>query len=212
MPDRLYPILDTDLCRERRLEPLAVLAAFLAGGARFLQLRDKNPSTGARLALAEAVVARAHAAGARVIVNDRPDIARLSGADGVHVGQDDLSVDEVRRIVGDTAIVGLSTHDAAQVEAAMRTRATYISVGPIYGTSTKETGYAARGLDLVRRALRTSSGQAVGQARIPIVAIGGITLERAPEAIAAGATSVAVISDLLVGDPAERVRAFLAAL
>jgi thiamine-phosphate diphosphorylase len=208
MPDRLYPILDTDLCRERRLEPLAVLAAFLAGGARFLQLRDKNPSTGARLALAEAVVARAHAAGARVIVNDRPDIARLSGADGVHVGQDDLSVDEVRRIVGDTAIVGLSTHDAAQVEAAMRTRATYISVGPIYSTSTKETGYAARGLDLVRRALRTSSGQAP----IPIVAIGGITLERAPEAIAAGATSVAVISDLLVGDPAERVRAFLAAL
>lgn len=208
MPDRLYPILDTDLCRERRLEPLAVVAAFLAGGARFLQLRDKNPSTGARLALAEAVVARAHAAGARVIVNDRPDIARLSGADGVHVGQDDLSVDEVRRIVGDTAIVGLSTHDAAQVEAAMRTRATYISVGPIYGTSTKETGYAARGLDLVRRALR----QSAGQARIPIVAIGGITLARAPEVIAAGATSVAVISDLLVGDPAERVRAFLAAL
>ena len=219
MPDRLYPILDTDLCRERRLEPLAVLAAFLAGGARFLQLRDKNPSTGARLALAEAVVARAHAAGARVVVNDRPDIARLSGADGVHVGQDDLSVDEVRLIVGDTAIVGLSTHDAAQVEAAMRSTATYIAVGPIYGTSTKDTGYAPRGLDLVRLAaasLRHSSGQALrhssGQAGRPVVAIGGITLERAPEVIAAGATSVAVISDLLVGDPAERVRAFLAAL
>lgn len=220
MPDRLYPILDTDLCRERRLEPLAVLAAFLAGGARFLQLRDKNPSTGARLALAEAVVARAHAAGARVVVNDRPDIARLSGADGVHVGQDDLSVDEVRRIMGDTAIVGLSTHDDRQIEAAMRSRATYVAVGPIYGTSTKETGYDARGLDLVRRALRQISGQALrqrsgraaGQARIPIVAIGGITLARAPEVIAAGATSVAVISDLLVGDPAERVRAFLAAL
>lgn len=208
MPDRLYPILDTDLCRERRLEPLAVLAAFLAGGARFLQLRDKNPSTGARLALAEAVVARAHAAGARVVVNDRPDIARLSGADGVHVGQDDLSVDEVRRIMGDTAIVGLSTHDDRQIEAAMRSRATYVAVGPIYGTSTKETGYDARGLDLVRRALRQRSGQA-GR---PVVAIGGITLERAPEVIAAGATSVAVISDLLVGDPAERVRAFLAAL
>jgi thiamine-phosphate diphosphorylase len=208
MPDRLYPILDADLCRERRLEPLAVLAAFLAGGARLLQLRDKNPSTGARLALAEAVVARAHAAGARVVVNDRPDIARLSGADGVHVGQDDLSVDEVRRIVGDTAIVGLSTHDARQVEAATHTRATYIAVGPIYGTTTKETGYDARGLELVRRAARQRSGQA----RIPIVAIGGITLARAPEAIAAGATSVAVISDLLVGDPAERVRAFLAAL
>jgi thiamine-phosphate diphosphorylase len=211
MPDRLYPILDTDLCRERRLEPLAVLAAFLAGGARFLQLRDKNPSTGARLALAEAVVARAHAAGARVVVNDRPDIARLSGADGVHVGQDDLSVDEVRLIVGDTAIVGLSTHDAAQVEAAMRSTATYIAVGPIYGTSTKDTGYAPRGLDLVRLAAASLRHRS-GQARRPVVAIGGITLERAPEVIAAGATSVAVISDLLVGDPAERVRAFLAAL
>ena len=82
MLPRLYPILDIDLCRERRLEPLAVLSAFLAGGARFLQLRDKTSSTAARLALAEAVVGRAHAAGARVIVNDRPDVARLSGADG----------------------------------------------------------------------------------------------------------------------------------
>ena len=154
MLPRLYPILDIDLCRERRLEPLAVLAAFLAGGARFLQLRDKTAATGAALALADAVVARAHAAGARVIVNDRADICRLSGADGVHVGQDDLTVDDARRIVGADAIVGLSTHDEAQIEAAARTSATYIAVGPIYGTATKDTGYSARGLDLVRRAAR----------------------------------------------------------
>jgi thiamine-phosphate pyrophosphorylase len=200
MLPRLYPILDIDLCRERRLEPLAVLAAFLAGGATFLQLRDKTAATGAALALADAVVARAHAAGARVIVNDRADLARLSGADGVHVGQDDLPVDDVRRIVGPDAIVGLSTHNEAQIAAAVRTSATYIAVGPIYGTATKDTGYSARGLDLVRVAARS---------RLPVVAIGGITLERAPEVLAAGAASVAVISDLLREDPAAMVRAFL---
>ena len=199
MLPRLYPILDIDLCRERRLEPLAVLAAFLAGGARFLQLRDKTGSTAERLARAEAVVARAHAAGARVIINDRADIARLSGADGVHVGQDDLSVEDARRIVGPDAIVGLSTHDEAQIEAAAATTASYIAIGPVYGTSTKNTGYTARGLDLVRRA---------GEARRPVVAIGGITLERAPEVLAAGAASVAVISELLQENPEQMVREF----
>src|SRR6185503_16479929 len=94
MLPRLYPILDVDLCRERGIEPLALLTAFLAGGARLIQLRDKTVSTGARLALADAVVARAHAGGARIIINDRPDIARLSAADGVHVGQDDLAADD----------------------------------------------------------------------------------------------------------------------
>ncbi|HEX9366743.1 MAG TPA: thiamine phosphate synthase [Vicinamibacterales bacterium] len=203
MLPRLYPILDIDLCRERRLEPLAVLAAFLAGGARLIQLRDKTASTGARLACADEVVARAHAAGARLIVNDRADIARLSGADGVHLGQDDLSVAAARRIVGADAVVGLSTHDVAQIEAAAATTASYIAVGPVYGTATKDTGYSARGLDLVRRAVL--SGR-------PVVAIGGITLERAPEVLAAGASSVAVISDLLAGDPEARVRMFLGAL
>jgi thiamine-phosphate pyrophosphorylase len=203
MLPRLYPILDVDLCRERRLEPLAVLAAFLAGGATFLQLRDKTRSTAERLALADAVVERAHAAGARVIINDRADIARLSGADGVHVGQDDLAVDDVRRILGPDAIVGLSTHDEAQIDAAAGTAATYIAVGPIYGTATKETGYSARGLDLVRRAAREA-----GQAGVPIVAIGGITLERAPQVLAAGAASVAVIADLLREDPAAMVRLY----
>ena len=203
MLPRLYPILDIDVCRERHLEPLAVLAAFLSGGARLIQLRDKTPSTGERLALADAVVARAHARGAQIIINDRPDIARLSGADGVHVGQDDLSVSDARRIVGDDAIVGVSTHDEAQIDAALRTTATYIAVGPIYGTATKDTGYTARGLDLVRRA--AASGR-------PVVAIGGITLDRAPEVIAAGASSVAIISDLLAGDPAVRVRLCLSTL
>lgn len=202
MLPRLYPIVDVDLCRERRLEPLALLSAFVAGGARLIQLRDKSSSSAAQLTLARAAVAAAHASGAQLIVNDRADIARLAGADGVHVGQDDLAVDEVRGIVGDAAIVGLSTHDESQLSAAVRSSATYVAVGPIYGTSSKETGYSPRGLDLVRRAA------ALGR---PIVAIGGITLERAPEVMAAGAASVAVIADLLAVDPASRVRAFLRA-
>lgn len=197
----LYPIVDVDLCRARQLDPLVLLAAFLDGGATFIQLRDKDPSSAARLALADAAVALARQAGARLIVNDRPDIARMAAADGVHVGQEDLPVDDVRRIVGADAIVGLSTHDAAQIDLAAGSSADYIAVGPIYGTVTKDTGYAARGLDLVRQA--SAHGK-------PVVAIGGITLERAPEVIAAGASSVAVISDLLTGgDSAARVRAFL---
>src|SRR5689334_1078559 len=96
----LYPIVDVDLCRLRALDPLAVLDAFLAGGARLVQLRDKTTRTGPLTALAEQAVARAHAAGATLIVNDRADVAKLTGADGVHVGQDDLPVEDARLVVG----------------------------------------------------------------------------------------------------------------
>jgi thiamine-phosphate pyrophosphorylase len=196
----LYAIVDTSLCASRGIDPRALTDGLLRGGARLIQLRDKSASSAGRLALAEDLTRRAHSAGARLVVNDRADIARLSGADGVHVGQDDLSVDEARMIVGDEAIVGVSTHDEAQVAAAARTSATYIAVGPIYGTATKDTGYTARGLDLLRVARASAR---------PLVAIGGITLDRASEVIGAGATSVAVISDLMAGDPEERVRQFL---
>lgn len=203
MVPRLYPIVDVDLCRERGLDPLAVLLGFLAGGARLIQLRDKTSASAARLDLARTGAVAAAASQARLIVNDRADVARLAGASGVHVGQEDLSVEEVRAIVGPEAIVGISTHDAPQLAAAARTSATYVAVGPIYDTSSKETGYSARGLDLIRRAA------ALGR---PVVAIGGITLARAPDVLAAGASSVAVISDLLVGDPSERVATFLRVL
>jgi len=199
MLDRLYTLLDVAACRARGLDPLGVLAAFLDGGARLVQLRDKTEASASRLALADTVVARAHAAGATIIVNDRADVAAMARADGVHVGQEDLSVAAARLVVGSGAIVGVSTHDATQIAAAADTDATYIAVGPIYGTSTKDTGYSARGLELVRVAARTGK---------PVVAIGGITLERAPEVIAAGAASVAVISDLLRGDPASMVRRY----
>ncbi len=183
---------------------MALAAACLAGGARMLQLRCKGEGSAAFLDLARRLVRLAAVAGARVIVNDRADIARLSGAAGVHVGQDDLPVAEARQIAGPGAIVGLSTHDEAQVDAALAGEATYVAVGPVFGTSTKATGYDARGLALVR--------YAAGRGK-PIVAIGGISLVRAASVAEAGATGLAVVTDLLEGTSAEaRVRAFASAI
>ncbi len=151
-----------------------------------------------------------HAVDGAVIVNDRADIAALAGADGVHLGQDDLAPAAARRILGGRALVGFSTHSIEQVRAAMRLPVDYLAVGPIFATGTKETGYAPVGLDLVRAARREIEH---ARTALPIVAIGGITLERAPAVRAAGAASVAVIGDLLAGtDPASRVRDYLQAL
>jgi thiamine-phosphate pyrophosphorylase len=188
----------------------ALTEAYLAGGARFLQIRCKQASSAAFLAMCEDVVARARACGATVIVNDRADIASVAGADGVHVGQEDLDPVSVRRIVGASAIVGLSTHSVDQVRGALAMPVDYIAVGPVFGTSTKDTGYRQVGLQLVKDAVEIvrEAGGAT-----PIVAIGGITLERAADVVRSGATSVAVISDLLsTGDPAARVRDYLDAL
>lgn len=214
MIPRLYAIVDVDVCAARRLDPASVAAAFAAGGARLLQLRDKRPSSAARLTLTlgvRSVIAPARGQSTaddrvRLIVNDRADIARLGGADGVHVGQDDLPVDAVRTLLGAEALIGLSTHAPDQIDAALQTSADYIAVGPIFATQTKDTGYSPRGLDLVRRAAD------VGAGRRPVVAIGGITLDRAAEVIRAGADAVAVITDLVSGDPEQQTRRFLDAL
>jgi thiamine-phosphate pyrophosphorylase len=185
----------------------ALADAYLAGGARFIQVRAKIASGGALLKLCEAVAERAHTMGATVIVNDRADIARFAQADGVHLGQDDLPPAMARQVLGGEAIVGYSTHTIEQVRAASRLPIDYIAVGPIFGTTSKDTGFSAVGIELVREARAWLSDAGLDT---PIVAIGGITLERAASVIAAGATSVAVISDLLsTGDPAARVREYL---
>jgi thiamine-phosphate diphosphorylase len=193
-----YPIVDVETCARYGYDPLAVSRACLRGGARWVQLRGKTISGSDFLALTDAVVgvARGHA----VIVNDRADIAAMAGASGVHVGQDDLPVDAVRDLLGAHALIGLSTHDEAQVDAALGSGADYVAVGPIFATATKDTGYSARGLDLIR--------YAAGRGK-PVVAIGGITLERAAEVVAAGASGVTVISDILRDDPERRTRQFV---
>ena len=195
-----YPIVDVDVCREHRHDPLNVAIACLRGGARLVQLRQKHARGAEALALADAVVAAAHDFDASIILNDRPDVARLAQAAGVHVGQDDLSIADVRTVIGRDAVVGLSTHNEAQIEQAWREAVDYIAVGPIYGTATKNTGYTARGRDLIRYAARGDR---------PVAAIGGITLERTLEVVAAGATLIAVISDILSGDPEQRTRQFI---
>ena len=159
----------------------------------------------ALLATASAVVQLAHRHQARLVVNDRADIARLAEADGVHIGQEDLPPAAVRALVGDAAIVGLSTHTMEQVDRAVLEPVTYVAIGPVFGTATKATGYEPIGLGMVRAAARRAAARG-----LPLVAIGGITLENAASVLDAGAASVAVISDLLAtGDPEARARAFV---
>jgi thiamine-phosphate pyrophosphorylase len=202
----LQAIVDVDIAARAGWSPIDLARAFLDGGARFLQIRAKSLASGPFLEVCDAVVALGRSAGALVIVNDRVDLARLSGAAGVHVGQEDLPPAAARALLAGDAIVGFSTHSDEQIEWAIRQPVSYIAVGPVFGTRTKDTGYAAVGLSLVTAAARRAPSH-------PIVAIGGIRLETAPQVRAAGAASVAVIGDLLTGSrPDERVRAFLRAL
>ena len=203
---RLYAVLDTGVAAGRGWTVADLGQAFLDGGAQLIQLRAKHLDARALLDAADRLVRLAEPAGARIVVNDRADVAAMCGAAGVHVGQEDLAPRDARALLGDRAMIGLSTHTPEQVDAALDEPIDYIAVGPIYGTSTKDTGYAAVGLDLVRDAVKAADTR-------PVVAIGGITLARAPEVLAAGAASVAVISDLLeTGDPTRRVAEFLARL
>ncbi len=142
-----------------------------------------------------------------LIVNDRADVARLSGADGLNIGQDDLSAADARTVIGPAAVLGLSTHTKQQWNTAVMEPISYMAIGPAFATGTKETGYSAVGLAVIGAA--SSAAEEMG---LPAVAIGGITLDNAASVIAAGAASVAVISDLLKGDPESRCRAFLSIL
>lgn len=198
----LQAIVDVDVAGRAGWDPLDLARAFLDGGARFLQLRAKNLHSGPLLELSRDLVEAARPFGAAIIVNDRADVARLAGAAGVHVGQEDLSPADARAVVGADAIVGYSTHSLDQFERALAEPASYLAVGPVFGTSTKETGYDAVGVELVEAAARRAPTR-------PIVAIGGVTLENAASVWEAGACSVAVIADLLAGgDPRTRVASY----
>ena len=224
----LNAIVDVDVAERAGWTPLDLASAYLNGGARFLQVRAKSLAGGAFLDLATRIVELGRDAGAIVVVNDRADVARLSHADGVHVGQEDLSPAAARAIVGPDGVVGLSTHTEAQIDGALDQPISYLAVGPIFGTSTKATRFDAVGLERVSYAAgkvrlkadpttvtHVGSGRTVdvGSAfrrTVDIVAIGGITLDNIADVIQAGATSAAVISDLLAtGDPEARVRAYL---
>lgn len=199
----LHAIVDVDVAARAGWAPSDLARAYLDGGARFLQIRAKQLASGTFLDLCDVIVGMAVPYGAAVIVNDRADLAVVADAAGVHVGQEDLAPAHARRLVGPRGIVGFSTHSVSQVQAAMNEPISYLAVGPVFGTKTKDTGYTAVGIELVTTAVRMSSG-------IPVVAIGGITLDTAESVLQAGATSVAVIGDLLAqGNPQGRVAAYL---
>lgn len=177
----------------------AKLVAFLDGGAAAIQVRVKGPS-GAILARTREAVSAGRGR-ALVIVNDRVDVALLCGADGVHVGADDLPIAEVRRIAGDRLVVGATVRDLAGARAAASAGADYVGFGPMFPTATKAVGVAPRTVEQLR--------EVVAGAGVPVVAICGITLERAAALFAAGAAAVAVVSDVLGhADPTARARAY----
>ena len=200
-PSPLYPIVDTlgDPARSH----VALAEAILAAGAPLLQLRAKDVPTGRFVEIARAVKVIADRHRAQLIINDRADIARLIDAAGVHLGQEDLPVAAARQILGPGKIIGLSTHNLAQAEAAARAGiADYVGFGPIYPTNTKERPDPVQGLEGLR--------QVRSRVSLPIVAIGGITAATMRDVLAAGADAVAMIGEIVrAADVEATVRSLL---
>lgn len=183
---RLYAIIDAAFFPDT-VALLVFSGELHAAGVTLFQYRNKSGN--ARQMLSHARELRRQLAGARLIMNDRADLCLAASFDGVHVGQEDLSVDGARRVLGDKLWVGVSTHIPEQVRAAAATSGDYVAVGPVFPTSTKANPDPVIGLEGVRQA-RSLTGK-------PLVAIGGITRQNCRSVLEAGADSVAVISDLL---------------
>ncbi len=193
---RLYAISDASFG-----DPVSLAQALFDGGARLVQVRNKKASARELFNQVESILKRAPA-DASVIVNDRVDVARITGAAGVHLGQSDIGVVEARRILGPGQIIGFSTHNLEQALAASKLPADYIAVGPIFPTSTKLDAEPVVGLEKLATICKA--------VQKPVVAIGGIRLENAAEVLAAGPHSIAVVSDLLAAaDIRARVREWI---
>ena len=196
----LYAVLDEDLLS---MPAPKCARELISAGVELIQYRAKHSSSREYFEACSDLAVMLASCDTRFIVNDRPDIAAMISAGGVHVGQEDLPPDGARRICGPGRWVGVSTHTVEQVRAAAKTSADYIAVGPIFSTSTKEKPDAVVGTSFIREARKLTQK--------PIVAIGGITRERAAEVYEAGANSIAVIRGLLeTRDPGERARELLA--
>jgi thiamine-phosphate pyrophosphorylase len=196
---RLYVILDAALITSSERDCAEGLAD---AGVRLLQYRDKAAGARRYLQSSRDLAEMLRPQAVFFLVNDRPDVAFLAGASGVHVGQEDLDVAAARGLVGPDMLVGVSTHNLEQIKRAAASSADYIAVGPVFSSSTKTNPDPVVGLDFVRRA-RAASDK-------PLVAIGGITLDLAANVIEAGADSVAVISGILKADaPYQRAREYI---
>jgi len=192
---RLYPILDTESLAGRGVTIETAAAAFLEGGAGILQIRHKSHWSRDIFEAARQVGRLCREAGAPLIVNDRADFAMLLGA-GLHLGQDDLAPGDARGLLGPSAPIGFSSHNADQLSAAGGEPVDYVAFGPVFPTASKRNPDPVAGVDQIRRC----------RARVakPLVAIGGITLENALDVLRAGADSVAVIAGLLPSAPTAR--------
>jgi thiamine-phosphate pyrophosphorylase len=186
----LYAIVDAGALDVRGLDPLAFAEALLSVSPAALQLRAKNVSARETLALLRELAPMCHRAGVLLVANDRPDLALMAGCDLVHVGQDDMPIDRIRRIAPGLG-VGVSTHSIEQLAAALAARPAYVAFGPVFQTTTKAKPGPAVGVSALKTAY--ARAQAAG---VPLVAIGGITRERAPSLVTA-ADAIAVIADLL---------------
>lgn len=184
---KIYPITDTRISGLSHIEQVKRL---IDGGATLIQIREKSAPSGEFYDAALQCVAYARERGVRMIINDRVDIAMATGADGVHLGQDDLSPGHARRLLGPDAIIGYSTHSIEQARTAIALPVDYIAIGPVFGTTTKDDADAVVGVVGVR-AVRAAITD------FPLVAIGGISADTAKEVLDAGADSVAIISDIL---------------
>lgn len=183
--NKLYAITDRELARLPHDE---IVAQLLVAGVRTIQLRDKTASPKDLLETARRCLKLTRAAGALLIINDSIDVALASDADGVHLGQEDVSVEEARYALGDEKLIGLSTHTIEQFREGLSTTANYLAVGPVFSTSTKENPSPVVGLPLVRLA------HEIGDR--PVVAIGGINARVARSVLDAGVDAIAVISAL----------------
>jgi len=198
---QIYPITDTALSSLSHAEQVKHL---IAGGATFIQLREKNNSLRAFFSDAAEAIRIARLAGANVIINDRVDVALALEADGIHLGQTDMPVTAARRLLGKDAIIGLSTHNIEQVKAALDLPINYLAFGPIFPTHSKRNPDPIAGLDALG-VIKTLSGF------LPVVAIGGINESNVVRVWSAGADSAAIIS-AIIGRPdqiAQNVRDFL---
>jgi thiamine-phosphate pyrophosphorylase len=184
---KIYPITDTQLSGISHLEQVKAL---LAGGAKLIQIREKNMSSRELFGAIEECQALMRDHDAKLIVNDRVDIAVALGTDGVHLGQDDLPPTEARKLLSTGVIIGFSTHSVEQALEAIQLPVEYIAAGPIFPTLSKPNAEPAIGLAGLKR-IR----QAIGN--FPLVAIGGINLDNCRDVLSAGADSVAMISALI---------------
>lgn len=184
---KVYPITDTEISGLSHCEQVEQL---LAGGATLIQLREKRAPSRVFYSDAEAALQIARSAGAKLIINDRVDIAFALRADGVHLGQEDIPVDAARRVLGDDAVIGFSTHNLEQVREALRLPIDYLAFGPIFPTTSKLNPDPVAGLNQLKLAHELALP-------IPVVAIGGINQSNAQDVLNAGANAVAIISGLL---------------